>query len=231
MSEIKKTIAERIKEAPDFTKKKLLMSVGGYSVSEAGNMTLQTIINNKRYQVVLGLENDTLTTEQKEAKLEKLLDKKVEIQSVYIQESYNENGFLQESFYSAIFSDDNIKDLGKYEKDATKDGLFLFLIQSEALNVREVKEVEVPIWKDGKKTGVKKQVEVNLFERVKGKMTNHVYIYEDRKLDELTPFLNKKVIIKDIEKRGSQNNPKYYAHALPQIQTMTSQKSTTSKEN
>ena len=217
MSEVKKTIVERINEAPDFTKKKLIMSVGGYSVSEAGNMTLQTIIDNKRFQVVLGLENDNLTLEQKESKLEKLLDKKVEIKSVYIQESRNEKGFLEDSFYSAIYSDSNIKDLGVYENDATKNGTFLFLIESEPLNVREVKEVEVAIWKDGQKTGSKKQIEVNLFQRIKGKMTNHVYIYEKGNLKELSTFLNKRVIIKDIERRGSQSNPKYYAHALPQI--------------
>lgn len=217
MPEIKKTIVERINEAPDFTKKKLLMSVGGYSVSEAGNMTLQTIINNKRFQVVLGLENDNLTIEQKEAKLERLLDKKVELKSVYIQENRNEKGFLEDSFYSAIYSDSNLKDLGLYEKDATKDGTFLFLIESEPLNVREVKEVEVALWKDGQKSGSKKQIEVNLFQRIKGKMTNHVYIYEKGNLKELLGFLNKRVIIKDIERRGSQSNPKYYAHALPQI--------------
>jgi len=231
MSETKKTIVERIKEAPEFTKKKLIMSVGGYSVSEAGNMTLQTIIENKRYQVVLGLENDKLTTEQKESELEKLLDRKVAINSVYVQETRNEKGFIEESFYSAIWNESNIKDLGNYEKDATMNGVFLFLIESEPLNVRDVREVEIPIWKDGKKTGSKKQVEVNLFERVKGKMTNHVYIYEDRKLEELTPFLNKRVIIRDIEKRGSQHNPKYYAHQLPEIQSTTSQKTATTKSN
>lgn len=217
MEEIKKTLVERINEAPEFAKKKLIISVGGYSISEAGNMSLITIINNKRHQVVLGLENDTLTVEQKEAKLEALLDKKISIQSVYVQENRNENGFLESSFYSAIYNDTNLKILGDYERDATKDGMFLLLIESEPLKVREVKEVEVPIWKDGQKKGSKKQIEVNLFERVKGKITNHVYIYEKGSLKELSGFLNKRVIIKDIERRGSHTNPKYYAHTLPEI--------------
>lgn len=210
-----KSIKEIVLETESIYYKKLKISVGGFSISENGNITLQTWKKDRRFQITLHNELGL-----KEEQLETMLDKHYYIDNVLVNKKWdkvkNQEIKGQESYFG-ILNKENLKDLGKYNGDTTENGLFeIYFDSKEPLPLTGVEEVELSEWVDGKPKKIKK-LSFTTKQRVKGKVNKKTYITDLSNKNSLVSMKGKKVLVTDIYTSGTGNFKKYFTDILPKV--------------
>jgi hypothetical protein len=208
-----KSIKEIVNETESIYYKKLKISVGGYSISESGNITLQTWKKDKRFQITL--HNELKINEEQ---LETFLDKVFYIDNVLVNKKWDKVKNVevkgQESYFG-ILNKENLKDLGKYNEDSTENGVFeIYFDSKEPLPLTNVEEIEVSEWVDGKLNKVKK-LSFTTKKRVKGKVSKKVYITNLSNKNKIMSLKGKNVLVSDIYTSGTGNFKKYFTDILP----------------
>ncbi|MBW6488445.1 hypothetical protein [Sulfurimonas sp.] len=215
MSEVKKSIKEIVLSQDSMFYKKVKISVGGYSISELGNVTLQTWKKDKRYQITLHNEIGI-----KKEQLETMLDKVYYIDNVMVQNGWDNDKKVQlkgQDSYFGILNKENLKEVSKYDKDSTEDGLFeIYFDSKEPLPITNIEVVEVTEWVDKKPNKVK-QLTFTTKQRVDGKVTKRVYFVDMKLKSGLENLKGKKVLVNDIYSTGTGNYTKYHTDILPKI--------------
>lgn len=210
-----KSIKEIVNSVDKVFHKKLKISIGGFSISENGNITLQTWKKDRRLQITLHNEMGI-----KEEQLESMLDKVYYINDIIVSSKFdkekNKEIKGQESYFG-VFNKENLKEVGKYDGDSLENGLFDVLFDSDdILPITKVEEVEISEWVNGKPQKIK-SLSFTTLSRVKGKVIKRVYLTELSNKVQLQSLKGKKVQVLDIYTTGSGNFKKYHTDILPRV--------------